>query len=304
MPQEYLEYISPDGQTYTFDTGKYRFLIGEDGMGMPPIEYITQRGPDQHGESLLAYRLNPRIVQIVLRQDNCDRYSYYTERDKLIDILRPNRFPVGMISTGILRKRRPDGKIRDLRAMVSQGPSFSVMEKEYSDIYGYTETIQFICHDPIYYGSSEKEVILSLDYTAQLSFPVEFPIIFSSDILVADFAIQYLGTWFSFPDIEICGPISSPIIRNIDTDEEIKLNYELIPGEIISISLEYGNKAISSNIAGDLMGIVDDPGDFGTFHLEPSPAVTGGNNHIYVFGENAAEGISYIKLRYYERYVG
>ncbi len=74
------QYIAPDGAVYTFRDDERRFTLSTTGEGMPPIEYLTERGIWQHGESVLDYRLRPRTLQMVYREKACDRETYWRNR--------------------------------------------------------------------------------------------------------------------------------------------------------------------------------------------------------------------------------
>jgi len=72
--------ITPDSQVYTFRDDQRRFTMSTSGEGLPPIEYITQRGPFQHGETVVDYRLRPRVLQMVYREKFCSRDVYWDGR--------------------------------------------------------------------------------------------------------------------------------------------------------------------------------------------------------------------------------
>ncbi|MCI0551432.1 MAG: exo-alpha-sialidase, partial [Anaerolineae bacterium] len=60
-----ISYIGPDGQVYPLVTPHLpvgRFVMNFSGFGMPPFDYVTQRGPFQHGETVRDFFARPRIV--------------------------------------------------------------------------------------------------------------------------------------------------------------------------------------------------------------------------------------------------
>jgi len=119
---EFDLYITPDGVLYNLEDLKDRAIIGSvTGQGMAPLEYQTQRGPQQHGDTIIGYRLSPRVMQMVHRRNACDRQGNWDHRDELLDVLRPNRVtlgPGGRPLPGQLRKIRPDGSIRDIDVLI------------------------------------------------------------------------------------------------------------------------------------------------------------------------------------------
>ena len=58
--QDRITYITPDGVEYMLSPPVW--VLQEDGFGMPPIEYVTQRGPLQHGETVKNLFLRPRTI--------------------------------------------------------------------------------------------------------------------------------------------------------------------------------------------------------------------------------------------------
>lgn len=81
------------------------------GAGMPPIRYITQRGPFQNGETPLDLRNDPRTFQIGIADTLYNRTSLYDRRNELLDKLRPSRsFQNGIVYPLIYRKWFPGGK--------------------------------------------------------------------------------------------------------------------------------------------------------------------------------------------------
>ncbi len=87
-------------------------LRGTSNFGLPPIRFITQRGPFQDGETPLDMRLDPRVIQIDVADYICNRPNFWTLRNELLDLLRPNRaFSAdGTYRPLIYRKRLPGGK--------------------------------------------------------------------------------------------------------------------------------------------------------------------------------------------------
>ena len=302
---EFTEYIAPDGTVFPFDTID-RFLMSEEGLGMPPIEYITQKGPYQHGATLIDYRLQPRTIQLLLRQDSCSRTDYWNNRAALLNAIRPNRYVGLNYGPGVLRKKFEDGKIRDIQVTIEQGPVFTARSLDRWDEYGYTETIRFIAYDPIFYDPAINTVTYATapEDFLELVFPIDFPIEFSSSYFASgSVPLTYSGTWFSFPQIVITGPQKSIDIQNLSTGERIFIDYDISNGEIVTINLDYGNKTVSNNFGTNLIGTVSTDSDLATFHIAPAPEVASGINNISVISTGNTSS-SKIELKYTTRYIG
>ena len=92
-------------------------------FGMPPIRFITQRGPFQDGESPLDMRLDPRVLQVEIVEYLCNRTEFWTRRNELVDLIRPNRAfsDDGTYRPLIYRKFWPGGKPERGSDLVADG---------------------------------------------------------------------------------------------------------------------------------------------------------------------------------------
>jgi len=127
---EFDKYISPDDEEYNFHTGLDKFTFGFEGFGLSPQNYLTQRGPFQHGVTLVDFFLQPRVIQLVHRRQGTSRENYWDNRADILNILRPNRQAIGELSPGVLRKTLPDGTKRDISVIISEGMRFSPRNTE------------------------------------------------------------------------------------------------------------------------------------------------------------------------------
>jgi hypothetical protein len=291
---EFDYYISPDGKVYNFHNGRDKFLMSFSDTGMPSIEYIEQQAVYQHGVSLLGYRLKKRIIQYIHRRSGCDRDDYWNNRDDIINFLRLNRQSAGTFALGKLRSIRPDKTIRDIDVLVMQGPGFSPRSMDEHDEFGFTEAIRFIAPDPTFYNPDIKTVTWDYSPTyTELVFPTEE-------------VINYPGTWLSYPDIIITGPMIGFTITNDSTGDTLHLNYSIAVGETVTIILEFGNKTVegsvdvylSDPIITNLIGVLD--GDLTDFSIVPDPTAPGGVNTFTITGSGIGAGTT-VTMKYYER---
>jgi len=303
MFPEYDMYIAPDGTELRFDRLSDLFIQSFDGYGMSPIKYLEQQGAFQHGVSIYDYRLQKRIIQWTIRQDSCNRWTYWENRANILDLLRPNRHTINNFGPGKLRKFLPDGTMRDLDVHLELGPIFSSPTGHW-DEWGYTEVIRFVAPDPTFYNPLENSYLWNLGPAqTHLVFPITFPIQFGYTVVSATTPITYVGTWMSFPTIIIRGPIAGFTITNSETGEMIRLNYKIAPGVIVTISLEFGNKTVTTAAGVNLIGVVSTDSDLSTFHFAPAPEVAGGINTMIVSGAGCNPNTR-ITLSHYTRYIG
>jgi hypothetical protein len=306
---EFSQYIAPDSSVYDFDEGD-RFLMSEEGMGMPPINYLTQKGPFQHGETLVDYRLRPRVVQLQLRQDSCSRGDYWDRRALLINMIRPNRFIGADFVPGTLRKIFEDGSIKDLKVVIEEGPAFAPRQSGQWDEWGFTETLRFIAYDPTFFNPIQKSEfwnsLIGAGNANNWVLPWTFPFSFGGVAFNLSRTTTYLGTWLAYPKITITGPINLFRIDNISTGEYIELTYNLGSGDHIIIELPYGNKKIYLNTdipVNNLIGTVTTDSDLDSFHVAPEPEVLNGENTFVVSG-TGTDANSKVLIEYYERFIG
>lgn len=313
---EFDEYITPEGDTFRLeDLNSY--VLSFTGHGMPPIKYLTQRGPFQHGETAYDFRLDPRIIQLVWRREGCNRQSYWDNRAALLNALRPNRQLSGQFNPGRLRKQLPDGSKRDIDVFIESGPVFVPRETDRYDEFGITETLRFIAHDPTFYNPTAVCVPFVISYIQELVFPLTFMcgpavpgicawdgLVFAEDFINNTITLTYPGTWLAFPTIVITGPINGPTIYNDTTGEKIQLSYSVSTGEVVTITLQYGNKTVTNAAGVNLIGVVSSDSDLATFHLAPDPEATGGVNTLRVTGGAGLAGTTAVTVSYLIRYIG
>lgn len=103
-----------------------RMLRSVQGFGMPPLHFITQRGPYQDGDTALDIRLDPRIIQIVIAETLYRRMDFWDRRNDLLDLLRPTRSFDGTVRPLVYQKWLPAGKIEHGTDLVTTAWSTTV----------------------------------------------------------------------------------------------------------------------------------------------------------------------------------
>lgn len=302
---EFTQYITPDGEIYHFDSHD-KFLLSETGFGMPPVKYITRRSPTQHGETVIDYRINPRVIQLVHRQNDCSRMDYWKSRATLLDMIRPSRNTSSTFETGTLRRILPDGTKRDIYVTIEQGPEFAARDPSRWDEWSFTETIRFIAHDPFFYDPDEKSETLVLSTDSGLVFPFTLPLLIDDDKINALLTCTTVGTEDVFPTITLVGPMSGIEITNESLDNlKIDLSYNISIDETVTVYLNPGNKRVVSDWVGDITGTAYYSSDLNSFRIAPDPVVTGGANSIRFFGAGiSSAGSTAISMSWYDKYIG
>lgn len=302
----FISYITPDGREYPLHTPHQfgRWVVSFTGFGTPPIDYITQRGPFQHGVTVKDFFLRPRAIQLLIRQAFCDRTAWWAGRAALLNEIRPNRQATATATVpGILRIVETDGTIRDLSVFITEGPRFEPRVSGEWDEWAFMEVLRFIAHDPVAFDPTEVTATFAIVLAASLVFPITFPITFGSGVVDDTLVIAYPGTWLTFPVITIVGPIELPRIDNNTTGEKIEFTIDIAPGRTITIDLTEGNKTVVDDLGINLIGAITPDSDLGTFHIAPDPEAPGGINTLRLRGDNPT-GATSVSLAYFERYFG
>jgi len=285
---EEIIYKTPDGFKLLL-SDKRRWVLEEEGVGMSPLEYITERGPFQHGESYRDMFLRPRTIQYHIRSIHDSRISTWSARSLLLEYLRPNRVP-GV--PGTLTYIRQDGSKRAIDVFVQEGPDF-VKQNDRWDMHAIDTIVRFLALDPTYYDPQQKSIVAT--GSGSLTFPASFAITFTTFGFSA--TITNNGTWLSYPYIVIKGPMSNTKIENLSTDESIEINYSILSGRYVYIDLSYGNKTVTLDDNTNLLYAVSSDSDLATFHLQP------GTNIIEISGSGQDSNTQVI-IYWYERYIG
>jgi hypothetical protein len=300
-------YIAKDGHQYILNsaTSRDRVILSEDGTGMPPIDYVTERGPYQHGETVHDFWLRPRIIQLLIRQNFCSREEYWNGRHILLDAIRPNR---GLVGT--LRKVWSNGIKRDLDVTIQEGPRFEPRNLTAWDERAIQETLRFVAHNPIYYDPDTK----SIDFVPRVcpeftyTFPLEFcdlslifpftlPFSFSEAFNV-DAVIIYNGTWIEYPTFEITGRMTGLLIENLTTNEKIEFRgMTIASGETARIELTFGTKTAFKSDGTNLLPFLTPDSNLNDFHL------TMGENVLHARA-TFSDLSTHLRITWRERFIG
>ena len=294
---ERLVYVRPDGVQYRLHAPPSRVVMSEEGFGMPPLNYITDRAPFQHGDSVRTFVLETRPMQVVVLYQFCSRSEYWNGRSELIDTLRPNRI-TDLDNPGKLLYYLGNGSKRQLDVFLEGGPVFPPRDDSAWREWSFTEALRFVAHDPIWYNPTQKS--MAFTGATNATFPIEFPVAFTAFQMTA--AVPYLGNWLEYPSFEITGPIEGLHIHNHTTDESITLGYNLPAGYSITISL-HGRKTITQSDGQNLIGYLTPESSLTEWALVPDPIAPGGVNTLHIYGSGTT-GATAATMRWYDRYLG
>lgn len=289
---EVHEIITEDGEVFDLTDGYARFVLRTPtGMGIPELEQLTlQRG--QQGRLYRDYIVQPRELIISVRYTSCSRDTYWSGRLALLNALRPNRG--GELSYKITLG---DGTSYFIKGVIAANP-FSNQPDGW-DEWGYTEDLTIICNDPIWYSSDIVTVDINQESVDNLIFPITFPIEFEGNGSWGARAINYTGTWYSYPTFTVDGPFSSVTFTHKQKQVAVQLNYSASSADVVTFDI--GNRLIYNSNGADLFSYLTSNTNLVDFRLEPDPVVANGRNTIAVDLTGSSGGVS---MSYYKRWIG
>jgi hypothetical protein len=267
-------------------------LENYEGFGMAPLRRITERGPLQHGQSDVGYRLEPRLIQLVLALRSTSWIGFYARRQELL-----NHFSPVDDSPIILRFTQPDGTVRQIDGYVIDGPDFPKQSAVRSLVQ--RVALRISCPDPAWYDPTRQSVrIVGVTGGSGFTFPMIVPWTFGGATVNSETTINYAGTWLEYPEIQIVGPIQDARIEHVDSGDVLDFDGNTIAdGDSYTIDLRYGYKTIVDSAGGNQIAKLTADSDLATWHMSP------GENNLHITGASA-DTTTAIVLRWYNRYLG
>ncbi len=262
--------------------------LGDQGFGMAPLHRITQRGPLQHGDSDIDFRLDPRILQLPLLIEASTLDSGYMAREALTKIFTPAN------GVGTLRITT-DSIDRAIDCVTLGGMDFNV---DPATGWHVRTVVQLRASDPTWYNPTP----ISGGATPSIAgtptpVPLLVPWTAGASALNSTLAITNAGTWLSYPIITAVGPITNLIITNTTSGDKIEVSGTIASGDTWTFDLRYGRKTVIDQTGANKSSTITADSSLATF------AINRGANAITVTGSSTGAA-SAVNLVYYTRYVG
>lgn len=274
-------------------------VVSVAGIGIAPARRLSQRGPLQHGETDLGYRLDPRLVNLVLVATGADLAASDTARDTVARIFAPR------LTTAVkLRHTRDDGAVRELACHLSGIVDMPIGE---SDRIGVMQRVgvQLLAADPNWYDPNPQQVSLGLaSMSSGLIVPVTVPVpLASGSGGDGRIQVEYMGTFDDFPLITLIGPITDALIVNETTGDELSFSgYTVAAGTSVTIDLRYGYKTVTKNDGTNLIDKLTAASDLATWRLA-SVLETGDGVNVLRLAGTGLTAASVVSLIYHERFI-
>lgn len=287
-----IEYELTDGLPFT--------IIQLDGISNAKAIPATERGPLQHGDTMLDYRLEPRMIIIKLQAHPSTSYSYRAIRNLLTNIFNPYNgdMPFTVLFNGNEIGALETVQARAITARAIGEPNIISSLVQTAHL---TAVVTLRASDPIWYDPSInliniRGVIINNETRIPTTIPTFIEVGSSNNFM----PINYTGTWPEYPVIRLDGPLGGPIITNLTTGKKIDLSGAVVPdGRVYIVDLRYGAKRIydEADPITNLTYLATADSDLATFALVP------GTNDLRVTAGLVTSG-SDIFLNYYNRFVG
>lgn len=282
MTDTYSIMYTARGTTYVlngFDTSHGLTLnyLGDQGFGLAPLHRITTRGPLQHGDSDIGFRLDPRVLQIplVVKNESASPiYFSYDIRQALLDIFRPQDAGVLTVETN---KGGPT-RYRSIDVQVLGGLTFDVDPQDYH----VRTVVQLRADDPTWYDSTAAN---------------------TTTITPGGFAgttLSNAGNWQAFPQITVTGPVTNLTITNSTTSQVLNIPGAISAGTSYYFDLRYGYKTIYTGPNQTGTNVIDKisaTSNLATWAIQP------GVNNIVITGTGTS-GATQVVTTWPNRYTG
>lgn len=284
------------GDTLVLTSDPYG-LANWDGWGLPPMHRLTVRGPMQHGDSDLGYRLDPRAIPLIVNVYADSVEDMYDRQAELMEFLKPSNTALQ------LRVVYPTGRTRQIDCYADQGATFPTGAWQ-----GYMQPVpvRLICNDPTWYDPAGAATTFELGGGAGTAGVVPFTVPWYVGVSTLDsaYTIDYDGTWLTYPTIRITGPIRDCIITNAGTDEVLDFTGTTIgAGTYMDVDLRYGYKTVKDSSGANQIAILSNDSDLVSWHLAPDPELAAGMNAVTVQGTGVSEATE-VALSWFERFIG
>jgi hypothetical protein len=291
-----LEVIAGGTATSIYD-GTLCWLEATDGTGMAPLHRFGQRGPMQHGETDVGYRLDARQIKLVLGYDGATLDDMYRKRAALLALFRPRIAPLA------LRWTLDNGAVRQIDVHYTGDMS---MPRQAGDGFSGRIGVTLSAPDPTFYDPAGQALTFNMGAGGNLFVvPSSVPSAVGASTIDTTRTISYDGTWLTYPSVvRIVGPITSPVIRNEATGEKLDFaGVALGVGDVYTVDCRWGKKTVMNQAGINKIADLTPDSNLATFHIAAEDEAPGGFNTLRVSG-SGCNTTSRVDVVYLVRYVG
>jgi len=266
--------ITPDTGEVSISDGVLCYVRDHEGTGMQPRHDITQRGPQEHGETYIDYRLDPRQIDLLLMMAG-DNAARSLARRTVLGLFHPDYATTMRFYTtnGV---RDIDVQFRDdARAPTNErDPQLERLR------------LKLIARKPFYDPTGLTVPFAQISGGGAFLVPTTVPTTFGGSTLNQTQAIDTTGDptfWRAEPIVVIAGPITDPIITNQLTGDKLDFTGTTIAGgTTYTIDTRYNKKTIVDQNGTNQISKLAAGSSIATFDLRR------GSNSILVVGTSTS----------------
>jgi hypothetical protein len=284
-----------DGVEHSLSDGSSAVVLAHSGLGMPPVRRLAERGAQQDGESDVGFKVDARTIELVLGFVQDDAAGWFDVRSTLLELFHPNRRLSLRVQVG--------SEVRQIDCYYRSDLVMSSAEAIGS--WGQKAAVSLRCPEPSWYDPTERVHIIGMGGGGgAFVVPSPVPTAVGSSVANSTLAIEYPGTWNSFPVIRLVGPITDPVVTNLSTGDKLDFTGTTIAtGDWYEIDTRYGYKTVIDSGGVYRNDKLTPDSDLATFHIAGQADFPGGNNTLTLSG-TAITTDSSIQIRYFVRYIG
>lgn len=272
------------------DLTKYS-LVEFDGLGLPPVRRLSQRGPLQNGETDVGFRLDPRTIRMVVLGAAVDDPAILALRTEMLGMLKPGDDAISL-------RWNVNGYDRQIDTHYAGSLTLPSSDWRYQH---HRMAFELRAPDPTFYDPSGTTVgFAQTGGGTGMPMPVLFPMTLGASNLEVTQAITLSGAnaWDTFPTIYVTGPVQSLVITNSRTGDKLDFTgYTIGAGSTFTIDLRYGYKTVVDNLGANQISRLTADSDLATWRL------LAGDNSISVTGLSITSATQ-ILFQFQQRYIG
>ncbi len=269
--------VLKSGSYISVTDGVISRLAGYDGIGLPPQHLITDRGPYQHGENYLDFRLDPRELTLLFNVTSASSdYDLEGKMRSLTTLFRSR-------SSGNLWMKFTTDYNDTRYAQVSYVDGLQLAHR-IGDGRVYRVPVVVRMHEPVFRAASTTSGCSEYQYIVSgcgFTVPTPVPTSIGPDSILSSCSLTYGGTWRTYPIVTITGPATDCVITNTTTSEKLDFTgHTISQGDSYEIDCRYGYKTVKNSAGTNKISELSNDSDLATFHFEANPDSTSGVNVI------------------------
>jgi len=234
------------------------------GIGLPDADTVVSRAPFQHGDTFLYQVTRPRVFSVSIAL----KHLWGPASDKAKWGSRQNLLSTVNSALGELTFEitMTNGDIYELRHVTVDAGFDAGIATSGSPIFQRV-AVRFVAHDPFWYGLKYENTYNPTSHNTS-----------AIPAWIYSVPTETVGSWFSYPEIDLTGPLYNPILFvyrmdedpfGMSTDSFISITQSIAAGEHVYIRTRPGEREVVDD-NGDNVSLSSDT-VLSTFQLTPSP---------------------------------